>query len=1125
MDQQEADLKQLFPNLVIYLSAKEDKKLFGSLSASFKEFGYGLLLKKRETFFDEVTGQEECWCGIMQGGLHSPETQVLLSEGTGRLHCDAEEKAVQRLFDKLLDSFYVIWNNPEYINKNQVPDCALNPDPNLKHIYRTVYLKKNSEGTEFPKPVTGPVDYVENYNKLMSYIQYHIKNGTKADLFVLNIVKDDRAAIRKVCQKKGMTLTPLVGCSNKAVKLHYVTPTNALLRGLLNDGGQNIKCRLVGPRDKYADNFEVMQKVAVIPKAIATGTLNEDSTADEGDIVISPWIADNFILMDYFTEWNELVNKREILFCSVRDNPDTEEFIIEKKRNHVGLIFFEAMIDRNVVGRSRGFGQKSGKMKAVENAIVNLSKCCYSIKAKKSYFGTTRETPDFLLNPNAKRQTNLYRIAGKQFGTPLHIIKNFKKSCHEDLYFSDEYSGEERKQISDMAKQMGLFIRWIGTSHILCVYKKRKPKDILEELLINAKINEKYKLIRPPSKSCNGIKTTNMGKPIEEMPQRPQEMPQSSQEFPQRPQEMHQSSHEFSQRPQEVPQTSQEFSQGPQEMSQRPHAFSQRQGQGMPQRPQGMPPAFSQRPRGMPQRPHAFSQRPRGMPERPHAFSQRPQGMPQRPHAFSQRPRGMPQRPHAFPQRPQGMPQRPHEFSQMPQGMSQSQFYNPQANSGQNSLFPAKTETKVSNQQTPGSDVESVSLGSDNEPSWVMKFIESAPPDPPKKPQNKNCVISTNPQRKRDDVYNRFHFFAPKPKVVYTPKSNLQEIQPQPNEPLKTHIDDDEDPDQKLSLSERLSKVLQGGQQNVTTSNTTIKREHDQGISDEEGGEPAAKYNKPSLDNRGFSFSGDQRRLTENPRDFQSNSSCGRMNSSMNRETPNSFSDDQRRYSGDFQHSNSNETMNLSIKSETSNSVSEGQRTLSRETPGTSNVNFKSEGRSSTDDYNRSFEDSYVKDEYDQHSSYSRFDAHDTSQYRNPYDGPRVKPEVDGGDLFYRRPDSRDRDSGVHNTAQHNADEARAANIEKDSDNLFYRRPQLNDNVNQNQLWDNNTKQQFDQRPKPSTGPKDLTSLFDIPEDRRSQEFRPVSPPKFNRYRMNRRSKGHNFTKLAKYRNNRGRPY
>lgn len=49
------------------------------------------------------------WCGIMQGGLHSPESQVLLSEGTGRLHCDAEEKAIQRLFDKLLDSFYVIW--------------------------------------------------------------------------------------------------------------------------------------------------------------------------------------------------------------------------------------------------------------------------------------------------------------------------------------------------------------------------------------------------------------------------------------------------------------------------------------------------------------------------------------------------------------------------------------------------------------------------------------------------------------------------------------------------------------------------------------------------------------------------------------------------------------------------------------------------------------------------------------------------------------------------------------------------------------------------------------------------------------------------------------------------------
>lgn len=68
------------------------------------------------------------------------------------------------------------------------------------------------------------------------------------------------------------------------------------------------------------------------------GTLNEDSTADEGDIVISPWIADNFIIMDYHTEWNELVNKREILFLSVRDNPDTEEFIIEKKRNHVGLM-------------------------------------------------------------------------------------------------------------------------------------------------------------------------------------------------------------------------------------------------------------------------------------------------------------------------------------------------------------------------------------------------------------------------------------------------------------------------------------------------------------------------------------------------------------------------------------------------------------------------------------------------------------------------------------------------------------------------------------------------------------------------------------------------------------------
>lgn len=38
------------------------------------------------------------------------------------------------------------------------------------------------------------------------------------------------------------------------------------------------------------------------------------------------------------------------------------------------------MIDRNVVGRSRGFGQRAGKMKAVENAIENLSKCCYSIK-------------------------------------------------------------------------------------------------------------------------------------------------------------------------------------------------------------------------------------------------------------------------------------------------------------------------------------------------------------------------------------------------------------------------------------------------------------------------------------------------------------------------------------------------------------------------------------------------------------------------------------------------------------------------------------------------------------------------------------------------------------------------
>jgi len=245
MDKKEIDIKLLYPNLIIYLNSNECESLFKKLQKSFKEFMYDPLFKEEGKRYKHEMGIQVCWCRIMQGNV-SP---VCLVEREGSQPCDAENAAVESLLNMLCEVCYVIRANLHYFTKKRVPDYALNADPTQSHVYKVVYLKNNSRGIPFPHNVTGTVDYVEDYDQLEKYIEEHTKHvDTCADLFILNVLKSDRARIRKVCQERGLVVSHLVGCSDMGMLATRQVSTAMTLQKLLKDGGRNVKYQLIGPR-------------------------------------------------------------------------------------------------------------------------------------------------------------------------------------------------------------------------------------------------------------------------------------------------------------------------------------------------------------------------------------------------------------------------------------------------------------------------------------------------------------------------------------------------------------------------------------------------------------------------------------------------------------------------------------------------------------------------------------------------------------------------------------------------------------------------------------------------------------------------------------------------------------
>ncbi|XP_014242536.1 NF-kappa-B-repressing factor [Cimex lectularius] len=87
-------------------------------------------------------------------------------------------------------------------------------------------------------------------------------------------------------------------------------------------------------------------------------------------------------------------------------------------------------------------------------------------------------------------------------GKVKNIIRNFAYSnTKEDLVFSPDFSKDERKSIHNLVQEFNLKSRSFGKEdnrHIV-IFKKIKPLEIVEDLLVCGGETDKYKLIPPES--------------------------------------------------------------------------------------------------------------------------------------------------------------------------------------------------------------------------------------------------------------------------------------------------------------------------------------------------------------------------------------------------------------------------------------------------------------------------------------------------------------------------------------------------------------------------------------------------------------------------------------------------
>ncbi|KAG8281585.1 hypothetical protein J6590_056151 [Homalodisca vitripennis] len=64
----------------------------------------------------------------------------------------------------------------------------------------------------------------------------------------------------------------------------------------------------------------------------------QDTSTHQEEIEISPWIAENLIIMEVFNERSWIDCPKEVIFQSVRSCPALEEIIIEKKRDPISKL-------------------------------------------------------------------------------------------------------------------------------------------------------------------------------------------------------------------------------------------------------------------------------------------------------------------------------------------------------------------------------------------------------------------------------------------------------------------------------------------------------------------------------------------------------------------------------------------------------------------------------------------------------------------------------------------------------------------------------------------------------------------------------------------------------------------